>query len=161
MSERIVRRRPRIAEPLSARAVALCEGCPMAALCASMAVAPCETVTPRVEHIEQDGDYVAYGRDKPVVRSYRNELMNDAMPIVMADIRKKGEQNAQPTRHVRTAAQPPPRMPPPPTLPRVVRPQVTAVSERHRGESAGIVADILASMLGVHAIATSQTKKKV
>lgn len=155
-----------VAVPMAARAVALCEGCPMAKFCAVRVVAPCETPQERNEQIDAGGggyEAVAQQPEMPVRRSYRNELMDDSLPLVMAKLQKKKEplpvfrppavKKAEAVTHA--VAKPRPAVPPrKPTPPRPRR--------ETAGEGTGdILADIMLSMLSVRAVATSRARKSV
>lgn len=149
------------AQPMAARVVAICEGCPLAKFCATKAVAPCETTEVRTQYIEStSGDYGGTVRDEPVQLSYRTQLLDDTIPIVMANLQKKKDLRPQPSRAKvtppaatatsRMKSQAPKKMPK-----RATSREVAQVG------SADILADILVSMIGVSSMTTARDKKKV
>ena len=149
--------------PLATRAVKLCEGCPMAALCSTLAIAPCETPEPPHEASDGGGDY-SLPPTRPEVqskRSYRKELMDDSIPIVMASPTKQRQITPKPIVSIQSesiAKTPPALVRPNPIH---IRKRPVPQVERRNGEETTIVAEILASLFSVHAIATSHTKKGV
>jgi|GEM_PF-840129 len=155
-----------VAPPMAARAVAICEGCPLAKFCATKAVSPCESPQVRTLQIEHlGGDYGGSSLDKPVEFSYRKQLMDDTVPFVMADLRKKKEAQVAQTRRVVSRQNIPSQTgTPKPTIAskRTGKPPLkVGKPEVKRTESADILADILVSMLGVSSMSTSLAKKKV
>jgi hypothetical protein len=141
-------------EPMAARAVALCEGCPVAKFCVIKAVAPCETPVQQEAQIESGGGgYEGPVLDKPVRTSYRNELFDMSKKLVMAEVQKlqKPKEIArpkpQPISHPSNQVVVPQK--------KVIRPSVAPVKQvPHRMErsgegGAGILAGIIASMIGV------------
>jgi hypothetical protein len=160
--------RPMTTEPMAARAVALCEGCPMAKFCAIKTVAPCETPVQRETQIESGGDYSGGSLDKPVAvqMSYRRELMDDRVPFVMANLQKKKEQIAPrptPVSQQSTAVRSATRMTlqPTPVRQAAPTPKKLPTKPERRNETSDIVADILVSLFGVQSITSAHAKKSV
>lgn len=167
--ERLIRPRDFSAkEPMAARAVALCEGCPMAKFCVVKTVAPCETISVREMHIEAGGGgYDGSMPDKPVRTSYRDDLLNPdpSKNLVMAELQR--------LRKPKEVIQPPPtprspvpvvslkRKPQTPLRPPVVQAKPVPRIERSGEGSAGILAGIIASMVGVKDASSSSTQKRV
>lgn len=157
------------AAPMAARAVALCEGCPMAKFCVIKEVAPCETPLQRGEQIESGGgESGGSALDKPLPprTSYREALMDDSVPFVMANLQKKKEtalprpQPAPPrpvvTRPPKHTAAPSPT----PARPVASPTKKVPMAERRSGTS-DIVADILVSLFGVQSLTSARVKKGV
>ncbi|MEO5949717.1 MAG: hypothetical protein ABIP74_04905 [Candidatus Saccharimonas sp.] len=149
--------------PMASRAVAICEGCPMAKFCATKTVAPCESTEVRAQQIEDSGgEYITGNHDKPIELSYRKQLMDDKIPLVLANLHKKKEQPLLPTRPSSI----------PPISKRVVpqsraRPMIATPTskpkapEATQGKSADLLADILVSMMGISSLSTVRDKKRV
>lgn len=155
---------PSAISPMAARAVGLCEGCPLAKFCAIKPVAPCETEASREDRIETsggsyDGNLVPE-LDKPVTLSYRKQLMDDTIPTVVADLRKRKDIRPPVPRWISSVPAAASTQSPPSRNRRVTPKQPPHV-ERPPESGAGIVADILVSMIGVSAIATARGKKSV
>ena len=153
------------AQPMAARAVALCEGCPLAKFCATKAVAPCETPQARTQQVEiSGGDFGGGSLDKPVVTSYRAQLMDDKIPFVMADLQKKKEQRPlPPTLTLRPKFMPQTKIEKPhmKSQPVVKLPVKPRTAEHREAGSADILADILMSMIGISSLSTLRDKKRV
>lgn len=153
--------------PMASRAVALCEGCPIAKFCVIKQVAPCETSVQRETQIESGGgDYSGGLLDKPVTvqASYRRELMDDKIPFVMANLQKKKDiAPSQPSLQKSMAVTPPRPLPPRPTPHNIVKPAARQTSTRReqRNDAPDIVADILVSLFGVQSMTSTRTKKSV
>lgn len=159
---------PVVAAPMAARAVALCEGCPMAKFCAIKAVAPCETPVEQAVQIESaGGGYDGAMLDKPVQTSYRKELMDDTQPFVMANLQKKKESPPKPKQAPMRPAPKPhavsPRAQRP--TPKVTPPKPAAMPrpkpERRESGSGDVIADILLSMIATRSDTTRRSKKSV
>lgn len=162
--------RPAVAAPMAARAVGLCEGCPVAKFCVVKAIAPCDTTVQQTAHIESGGEWSGANIDKPVRVSYRDELLS-SKPIVMAELQKKKESTpvasahiSVPSRQVAQRSTPKVARSGPassktitPAAPRHVR---AVTPEKTQGTS-DLLADIFVSMLGVGGLATAKTKKSV
>jgi len=143
------------AEPMAARAVALCEGCPMAKFCVVKTVAPCETTAVKQMHIEAGGGgYDGPMLDKPVRISYRDDLLNPdpSKNLVMAELQKL----QKPKEIVRPQPQPVSRsqMSAASQQKKLVRPVASVIKPAPRVErsgegGAGILASIIASIVGV------------
>lgn len=153
--------------PMAARAVALCEGCPMAKFCVIKTVAPCETRVQQEAHIESGGgDFGGANLDKPVRTSYRDDLMDPLKPVVMAELQKKKEmmtpklaKMASPTSLIVPQPKAVPSSPKKITLP--TRPVKKLPTRENGDRTSDVLADILVSMFGVGSLATAHTKKSV
>ncbi len=165
------RSRPAAAAPMAARAVGLCEGCPVAKFCVIKAVAPCETSGQQEAHIESSGgEYSGANLDKPVRLSYRDDLMS-SKPVVMAELQKRKEtisqiQPSAPVQPQAVSQRPPSRPASAKVPPRKVPAAPTArsktpVSPKNGERTSDVVADILVSLFGVGSLATAQAKKSV
>lgn len=141
----------------------------MAKFCAVKTVAPCETPEAKTVRIEAGGGYEDPSLDKPVQTSYRKELFDPSQEFVMANLQKKKEIQppAPKPMSLRPAASPvaaKPRIQPPAAA--LKRPASAPArrkqsAQERRPEATDLVADILASMIGVSGIATARTKKSV
>lgn len=79
-------RRPVVVAPdIAARAVALCEGCPMAKFCMTKNTGDC---LPQVKQQMIERPIDGGGVPAPI-RSYRKDLLDDSVPVVMANLQKK------------------------------------------------------------------------
>lgn len=153
-------------EPMAARAVALCEGCPMAKFCVVKSVAPCETTTVREMHIEAGGGgYDGLMLDKPVRTSYRDDLLDPSKNLVMAELQKlqKPKEMVQlpPTPRPPVSVVSMKKKPQESTRPPLAQPKPMSRIERRGEGGAGILAGIIASMVGVNDTSSSSMKKKV
>ena len=164
MKERLISRNLRAVTPLATRAVALCEGCPMAKFCAIKTISPCETASAQQTRIESGGEYEGIIAPSLPKRSYKEELMNDAIPIVMADLQKKKELPVPPTPKLPLSVKsplPPRALTPQHTSPPRVPRTANTFQQPEVGEPGTLLADIIASLIGVRGIATSRGKKSV
>lgn len=76
------RLRPDVPQKIAAGAVALCVGCPLAAICPTKA--PGECPFDLAEQLIDDGDYAP-----PIKTSYLQDLLDDSKPTVMANLVRK------------------------------------------------------------------------
>lgn len=147
MSERIATKEKQSAvmgQPIAMRAVALCEGCPMAALCAGEATQTCPSgYASAYTQVER-------GRDT-LPKSYLKELLDDSLPIVRATPRPI--QSPQLPRR-------------PPTKPQKAAQEITISRQPRKnkqlpkGETmADILADMMVDMLGVKSLKAARAKK--
>lgn len=157
------------AAPMAARAVALCEGCPTAKFCAVKTIAPCETPEVKTVRIEAGGGYEDSSLDKPIQTSYRKELFDPSQEFVMANLQKKKEIHLPASKPIPPRPAAVPAVVKPIARPSSVTPKRPAPSpvrkrppvQERRPEATDILADILASMIGVSGIATARAKKSV
>lgn len=129
MNERLpVRETSAVVRPIAARAVAICEGCPMANFCKKQDAGDCP------DSVEYTGtDTVS----TPVKASYRRELMDDTVPFVGAQLRQRPPEASK---------QKPPASRPKPTPPPARRPA------RSRESLPEAVAEALLVALGMRAV---------
>ena len=167
MSEKLIEQKKPVPQiPMAARAVALCEGCPMAKFCVVKDVAPCETTAVKEMHIDASGGYDSPTIDKPIRTSYRGDLFDPAKLTVMAELQKKKEQQQVQTKPVARTANPtlqPMKKAEQPKPPRAAPARVTAkpTRERQTESEADLIAGIFMSMIGVKGIATARAQKSV
>ena len=74
--------RPDVPQKIAVGAVALCMGCPLAAICPTKA--PGECPPDLAEQLINDGDYAP-----PIKTSYLQDLLDDSKPTVMANLVRK------------------------------------------------------------------------
>lgn len=86
ISREVVRKPVAVAPNIAARAVALCEGCPMAKFCMTKNTGDCPPPQVKQQMIERAIDG---GGEPAPIRSYRKELLDDSVPVVMANLQKK------------------------------------------------------------------------
>ena len=168
MSERLIEQRKSPSQlPMAARAIGICEGCPVAQFCVVKAVAPCETPAVKEMHIDAaGGGYDGSTLDKPVQMSYRKELKDDGIDIVMANMQKAKELQsirAMPTeRAVKSVTQPRKNIDKPKVSSSTSTPIAVKPKSKERSESeADLIAGIFMSMIGVKGIATARAQKSV
>jgi len=167
MNERLTEQRklpPQL--PMAARAVALCEGCPMAKFCVTKEASPCETPQVRQVHIESGGGGYGEMIDKPIRESYLEDLFDPTKLTVMAELQKRKEKQriqakvierganrasaqARKAEIVKSRVQAP------------VPPKAKVASERPSENGSDIIAGIFASMIGVNGLATARDKRSV
>lgn len=154
------------AGPMAARAMALCEGCPMAKFCVVKDVAPCETPVVKNLHIEAGGGYDGSTLDKPIRTSYRADLFDDSKLTIMADLQKQKEKQKIQTKPVERSSThisqlsnkvQQPDQPRAATKPITKKPTAERVGER----APDLIARIFMSMIGVNGLATVKAKKSV
>lgn len=133
------------AQPLATRAVALCEGCPMAALCAAKNTGECPPGLNDTYNASESEERSAPG-------SYMKELLDDSVPIVRATLRPVVSYVPLP----KPAPQPHPKQPMPTPRTRLSpKPPSTP-----KGETmAETLADIVVEMLSVRSLKTARAKK--
>lgn len=149
MSEKLLTREDQksniAAQPLAMRAVALCEGCPMAALCAAKNTGECP---PGLDETYSNAE--SEGCSPPT--SYMRELLDDSVPIVRATPRPVAPHAPL----LKTT--PPPRPKQPMPLPRTKLPPKPPSAPK--GETmAETLADIVVEMLSVRSLKTARVKK--
>lgn len=167
MSERLIeQKKPASQIAMAARAVSLCEGCPMAKFCVVKEVAPCETPQVKQMHIESGEDSYGAMLDKPVRESYLEDLFDPIKLTVMAELQKKKEQQQLQSKLLAPTAKPalqpvkkaeqskPPRPVP-------VRFAAKSTGERQTESEPDLIAGIFMSMIGVKGIATVRAQKSV
>lgn len=152
MKERLaVRKKLPVAVPMAARAVAICEGCPMAKFCAVKDANLCPSPEAAV-----GGEYATASLDLPKL-SYRKELMDDDVPFVAAKLQPASLPKPMPKQAPRLQAAPSLSMPPVAKpkqvpMPRVVKKPIE-VPRRPDGETVGdILADIMISTFSARSI---------
>lgn len=151
MKERLAeRKKPTPAKPMAARAVSLCEGCPMVKFCVVKDTGVC----PSPEVAMGGGDCAV----APKV-SYRKELMDDSIDTVMAKLQPASapKPKALPPRAI---ARPKPA-PQPAAIPRsATKPKaIERAPRRQAGESMpDVLADILLSTFATKSLSTARSK---
>ena len=75
-------KRPLVAPPMAMRAIALCEGCPMAKFCSVKGSGDCPP--PEVLEVASGGDF-----DAAETTSYKNQLLDNSQNVVMANLKRK------------------------------------------------------------------------
>lgn len=125
----VVANAQKVAAPMAARAVGLCEGCPMARFCKKRGSENCPS----------PAELASAGANelRSIKTSYRRELMDDSVPFVRAEVRPKAPSSAVKTSFVNKQ---PPKKPP------------TSLGRRANKESLPeIVAEALIISLGMRA----------
>ena len=132
---------------MAARAVALCEGCPMAKFCTTKQPGSCH---PEIQQHDGILEQVADVPERP--RSYLKELLDDNKPVVMATPKR-----------VTQASKPQPAISRPPEQAKnqqLVRRKLVAARRAEVDESMPEkVADVIMDMFGVNSIKKARAKK--
>ena len=152
MSERIITREidtstPQALPSMAARAVALCEGCPMAKFCTTKQPGNCPP-----EVLQFDG-FVEQARDMPErPKSYLKDLLDDSKPVVMATPKR-----AQPIAKLQRVVTIPPKSAVNQQL--VRRKPIVAQQAAVEESMSQKVADVIMDMFGVNSIKKARAKK--
>lgn len=85
--EMLLPRKQAVQSEIASRAVALCEGCPMAKLCASKNTGKCPP--PEVKQQMLESIDIGDGGANTAPVSYRKQLLDDSIPSVMAQLTPK------------------------------------------------------------------------
>lgn len=136
------------------RALALCGSCPLAELCAQK---PIESCPQTYEGDGEGGEFNAPSVVEPR-RSYKELLMDDSVPVVMAQPKLVSQ---KPTMKKPVAQRPIPKQPAAKVLPAKPIEKKPFRKDARIGELLGeAIADIFASMISVRGVAAATKSRK-